>query len=52
MEAELPGVLTWLVSALTAAACCGVIVLLKRRQFDATWRSATLQLSPWGAVLD
>lgn len=48
----LPGVLTWVVSAIASAGVCAVVVALKKRQFDRTWRSATLQLSPWGAVLD
>lgn len=48
----LSGAFTWLASALTAGLCCVVIVALKKRQFDSTWRSATLQLSPWGAVLE
>lgn len=46
------GVLIWVIAVLGAAACCALTVWLKKRQFDGTWRTATLQLSPWGAVLD
>lgn len=46
------GVLIWVIAVAGAAACCALTVWLKKRQFDGTWRTATLQLSPWGAVLD
>lgn len=45
------GGLRWVLALVVAVGGAGVLMLLKKRQFDSTWSSAALELSPIGATV-